>query len=887
MLFTSREAPAAESTWVYAVQISASVQSSPPRITLSWPQDQYGANSYTVCRKAKDATSWGSGTTLPGSATSYVDNNVVVGGTYEYQIVKAGTLGYTGYGYIYAGIEAPLIENRGKVILAVDSSHAGSLTSELNRLRQDLVGDGWTVIRRDVSRSNNTPANVRNVIRTEYNADPANVKAVFLFGHIPIFRCGNLDADGHGGRNMPADGFYGDMDGTWGSPDTIPSDIELMVGRVDLFNMPVAGRSETELLRNYLNKDHNWRHKQISVPRRALLGNLFGDADGQAYAASGYRNFEPFLGPGNIVHANEDYAAPDGQKWSSMLTSGTYLWAYGCGAGSYTSMSGMGTHGGGDNVWSSDIIANDFKAPFFMMFGSWFGEWDSTDNLMRAVLATPTMGLTCSWAGRPHWYYHHMGLGEPIGHSARLTQNNSGLYRNQVNLFQRGVHIALMGDPTLRMHPVAPPTAVTATPVSGGMRVSWISSAENVLGYHVYRASSGPYTRLNTTLISATSFVDSTAGAGPYTYMVRAVKLEIAPSGTFYNGSQGAFSTGSSPSDTIPPVVAISAPANNAFLSGTNVQISATATDNVGVSGVQFRIDGIDFGSEDSSAPYTAVLNPSLLAAGPHQIVAVARDAAGNQAASPVVSVTVSNALGGGSSREVVWFDDIWPAGAQTNASGGDSWNWVALPVYSGLTAHQSTGTGNQQHFFSYATDTFPVNTGDVLIAYVYLDPANPPQQVMLQWNADSWEHRAYWGSSINTYGVEGTVSRRAMGSLPELGRWIRLEVPAAQVGLEGSVLKGMAFTLYGGRATWDRVGKLSGSNNNGAPITLSLRRSIEGLEISWPTVSNSMYRLQQTTNLASPQWVNLTTIIAAGISTSWTETNLTDRTRFYRVVAE
>ena len=124
----------ADSTWVYTVQISATVQSAPPRITLSWPPDPYGANSYTVYRKAKGATSWGGGTTLPGSAASYDDNSVTVGGTYEYQIVKAASLGYTGYGYIYAGIEAPLVDNLGKVILVVDSSQAGPLASELARL---------------------------------------------------------------------------------------------------------------------------------------------------------------------------------------------------------------------------------------------------------------------------------------------------------------------------------------------------------------------------------------------------------------------------------------------------------------------------------------------------------------------------------------------------------------------------------------------------------------------------------------------------------------------------------------------------------------------------------------------------------------------------------
>lgn len=891
VLLLAASAALADSTWVYTVQISATVQSSPARVTLSWPQDPYGANSYTVYRKAKTATSWGSVASLPGSATSYVDNTVAAGNAYEYQIVKAASLGYTGYGYIYVGVDAPLVESYGKVILVVDNSQSAPLSNELARLQQDLVGDGWNVVRRDVSRTD-SPANVKNVIRAEYNADPGNVKAVFLFGHVPIFRSGNLNVDGHQPRNMPADTFYGDMDGSWGSPDTIPSDIDLMVGRVDLFNMPVAGSSETELLRNYLNKDHNFRHKRINPPRRALIGNRFGDFNGEAFAASGFRNLQPFVGPGNVVIANEQDSAPADQKWSSMLSSGSYLWAYGCGGGSYTSMSGLGTHGTYRDIWSSDVTDGDAKAVFFMMFGSWLGEWDSQNNIMRAALATSTMGLTCSWAGRPHWYYHHMGVGEPIGYSARLSQNNSGLYRNQVNQFQRGVHIALMGDPTLRMHPVAPPSGVRAASISGGMSVSWTASAESVLGYHVYRASSplGPYTRVTSSAVSATSFTDA-AGSASHTYMVRAVKLENTPSGTYYNASQGAFSNGSSGGGATPSV-AVTAPSSGGTVSGANVTVSATVANISSVAGVQFKLDGNNLGSEDTSAPYSITWNTAQAGNGSHTLTAVARNSAGSTFTSPAVTITVTNYTAPNTNTnsnplEVVWFDDDLPAGGVPGASGGDSWNWISSPVYSGATAHRSTGTNNQQHFFNYATETLVVNTGDVLFAYVYLDPANPPQQVMFQWNNGSWEHRAYWGLSINSYGAEGTVSRRAMGDLPTAGQWVRLEVPAALVGLEGSTLKGMAFTLYGGSATWDRVGKFPGSESNSGSIALAIQAVPQGIQLNWNSQPGASYRVQSTTTLLNPAWADRTTVTATGLSSSWIETDTGASHRFYRIVAE
>jgi hypothetical protein len=80
----------------------------------------------------------------------------------------------------------------------------------------------------------------------------------------------------------------------------------------------------------------------------------------------------------------------------------------------------------------------------------------------------------------------------------------------------------------------------------------------------------------------------------------------------------------------------------------------------------------------------------------------------------------------------------------------------------------------------------------------------------MLQWNDGSWEHRAYWGANSLDYGIDGTPTRRYMGALPAPGQWVQLKVPASQVNLEGSILNGMAFTLYNGRATWDAAGRLS-----------------------------------------------------------------------------
>lgn len=538
----------ADQTWTYAVEISATVQSSPPQITLNWEADDpYGVTNYTIYRKAKDDTSWNFLASLDGSATSWTDANVTVGSTYEYQMYK-GASGHVGYGYIYSAINAALIEDRGTLLLMVATNGLASLSNELTRLQSDIIGDGWQVIRHDVS-SNDTPASVKSLIVNDYNADPAHVQAVFLFGHIPILQSGYLDYDTHGPRPMPADSYYADVDGDWSSsPSFLPSDVELMVSRVDLANMPGNAApgvftSEGELLRNYLNKDHKWRFNQINVHRRALMADRFGDLGGEARSATGYRNFEPMVGPGNTFQANISDTDLVDPRWISLLSTNDYLWTYACGGGQDTSMSAMGYHGQYNDVWSTDLVAQDARAVFFMLEGSWMGNWDHTDNFLRAVLAIPTMGLACCCiAGHPHAFYHHMGLGEPIGYGIRLTMNNSTLYRSQSNDFARAIYIQLLGDPTLRLDPINPPSNFSASANGSSINLSW-SPSDTAVGYHIYRSSSstGPFTRVTSSLVTGTTFNDTGAPPGSYTYMLRAVALQTNPSGSYYNPSQGIF----------------------------------------------------------------------------------------------------------------------------------------------------------------------------------------------------------------------------------------------------------------------------------------------------------------------------------------------------------
>jgi len=175
------------------VSISATATTAPaPKIVLSWIADA-GATSWTVSRRGTNAAGgtgdWSTLATLPAGSTSHTDTSVARGNAYEYRIVKVGP--HRGKGYILAGIEAPLLESRGKVILLVESGLAAALAQELRLLEQDLAGDGWEVLRHDVEKSL-TPPRVKAIIKSDYDADRTGVKSVFLLGDLAV-PCSGVD----------------------------------------------------------------------------------------------------------------------------------------------------------------------------------------------------------------------------------------------------------------------------------------------------------------------------------------------------------------------------------------------------------------------------------------------------------------------------------------------------------------------------------------------------------------------------------------------------------------------------------------------------------------------------------------------------------------------
>ncbi len=139
-------------------------------------------------------------------------------------------------------------------------------------------------------------------------------------------------------------------------------------------------------------------------------------------------------------------------------------------------------------------------------------------------------------------------------------------------------------------------------------------------------------------------------------------------------------------------------------------------------------------------------------------------------------------------------------------------------PPPSGGGHRSALMAGFHEHYFDGAAKPFAVRSDEDVFVWVYLDPENPPSTLMLQWHTTAtttapllpadWEHRAFWGEDLIARGSpNGSAAHLRIGDLPTPGRWTKLGVPAAAVGLAGRSLDGMAFSLVGGRAAFGLAG--------------------------------------------------------------------------------
>jgi poly(hydroxyalkanoate) depolymerase family esterase len=177
-----------------------------------------------------------------------------------------------------------------------------------------------------------------------------------------------------------------------------------------------------------------------------------------------------------------------------------------------------------------------------------------------------------------------------------------------------------------------------------------------------------------------------------------------------YGGSSG----GGGSEDTTAPTVNITAPSNGSTVNGT-VAITADASDNVGVSKVEFYIDGTKV-SEDTSSPYEYSWDTTAYADASHSLKAVAYDAAGNIATDDDTSVTVDNS-GSGSGSNTTFDNSAANDGYVKCYSDGTSCS-AKDDYYGALAIGKGSDGKNNKTILSFDTSGIP-DTATITKAYV------------------------------------------------------------------------------------------------------------------------------------------------------------------------
>jgi len=553
-----------------------------PTIKLKWERSGY-VETYAIFKRTLDNMTFGSPIAqLDSLASEWTDVNVKLNETYEYQVIGFGkkyvkendTLFayrvFAATGYTLAGIEAIPKFLRGTALLLVDETLQEGLKEDLSIFQSDLEAEGYNVVTQSAPRSEKFDKNkvfaTKKIINDQIVKYP-DISTIILIGRIPVPYSGNFNPDAHPDHlgAWPADVYYATSDNLWTDQSVnstvasrqenknIPGDgkfdltnlppnysVPIAVGRIDMYGMKLfydtsKANPELELIKKYLRRNHQYRIGEIETERRALVDDNFSaHSYPEAFAASGWRAFFNFF-PSTLVKA-EDYI--------SILSTKSYLWSYGCGGGSYTSCGGVGN--------STDFATKGTKGIFTFLFGSYFGDWDIDNNFLRAPLAAKDGALTIGWSGRPHWFFHHMNLGEPIGTSLLATQNNNNIYLPNIYFtaqFPNGVlyttgtrqvHISLLGDPTLKMFnkriPQPNNLQIVEQP-NGYLKLKWDAPKgfENAK-YLVYRnTEKNPKLVLVTTSpINQTEFEDKFLFDGVVGYKVVAIDLDTSRSGSFY-----------------------------------------------------------------------------------------------------------------------------------------------------------------------------------------------------------------------------------------------------------------------------------------------------------------------------------------------------------------
>lgn len=457
------------------------------------------------------------------------------------------------FGYYVVGNKQQIQSFWGKVLILVDSTIFDYLKEEITLFQKDLENDGWIAELRKVPRAEKfNPFEIRKVKRIVNSYKKRwgkDFKALILVGCVPIPYSGNYSFDGHSNHfgAFPSDLVYvvdgsslsdeleynltAEREENWNVPfdfkfdqTTTPHSISIAVGRIDFHNLTFFKENEVQLLKKYFNKNHMFRRGKTSQNFNGLIDDGFGTQSNEIFSANAWMNFFSLCD-----------TISEG-KFFENITNRYFHCSYACNSGSYTS------------IWSainSEQCANyNLYSTFVFLFGSYFWDWDTKDNLLRSILASSPNVLLATWIGRPFWHFHHFISNSPFATSFIQTINNQQNYESTGKYGYKGMHIELLGDPTLRFfYPRVVENFSLELLESKRVKLTWTSSSpkENCFGYQILRKSHNQehFQEIAVLPIENNTFTDTLQTNGRYSYQIKLLYRRNTNFGSFIHPSIG------------------------------------------------------------------------------------------------------------------------------------------------------------------------------------------------------------------------------------------------------------------------------------------------------------------------------------------------------------
>jgi chitodextrinase len=362
------------------------------------------------------------------------------------------------------------------------------------------------------------------------------------------------------------------------------------------------------------------------------------------------------------------------------------------------------------------------------------------------------------------------------------------------------------------VQPPSAPGTLSATGGLGHVNLTWGAATDNVgvVRYDLYRSTSSGFTPAPGNRIAqptGTSYADNSLPAGTYYYKVAAEDAE----GNIGASSNQASATATA--DTTAPTVAITAPAAGTVSGPTT--INASASDNVGVVGVQFKLDGQNMGAEQTASPFSLAWDTRGEVNGAHTLTAVARDAGGNSTTSAPIAVTVNNAGPSTAGLRGAWSFDEGTGSLAADASGNNATGTIVNGTWAGGRYGGAAAlAGNASEVDLPALGTF-YKTGFTLEAWVYKQSAQMDKAVLGSWQGDQGGGAMIWIDHVSGHyrlTLGNTFSNYLdSGVSPAVGQWQHVAATydgtTARIYVDGVQAASTTFTGNVGNSNVWRIG--------------------------------------------------------------------------------